>query len=192
MPKYLCCNLMINCVSTQIYMTALKKAVIFLKSCFRIQLNLQKSQWKGHGWIYFFEPNRKDHDLLPPRLKKDQFDIQGVYYIINSVFVNPSLEMKSISLPTGTAPSDEINFLDVHSIREIARNLFMQEHLINRTIQFFEPLRKLKLRTFSFMKKVVKVKKTTRFNSAYKVTFLERHIGPKHERDWFIRVIFKS
>ena len=101
MFKYICCNLMINYVSTQICMTALKKEVIFLKRYFSIQLNLRKGQWKAHEWIYFFEPNQIDHDLLPPRLKKDQFDIQGAYNIINSVFVNSSLEMKAISLPTG-------------------------------------------------------------------------------------------
>ena len=54
--------------------------------------------------FYFFQPSSIDYDLLPPRLKKDQSDIQGVYKIISSVFANPSFEMKAISLSTGTAP----------------------------------------------------------------------------------------
>lgn len=100
---------------------------------------------------------------MPPRLKKDQSDIQGVYKIISSVFANPFFEMKALSLSTGTAPLDKINFLNLHAIRKIAMNT--QEHLINRTIEFFEQSEKRKLGTFSLMKKVVKVKKRANVQS---------------------------
>ena len=67
--------------------------------------------------------------------------------------------MELVSLSTGIATTDKIktDLLDVHAIGETATNKFILERLVNTTIQFFEPLRKLKMGKFSSMKKVIKV-----------------------------------
>ena len=67
--------------------------------------------------------------------------------------------MELISLSTGIAPADKIkkDLLDAHATGESAMNKFIHERLVNQTTQYFEPLKKLKLGTFSAMKKVVKV-----------------------------------
>ena len=105
-----------------------------------------------------FETNLKRHDLLASRIKRDQCDIQPVHDTAISVFVNPFSEMELISLSSGIAPTDKIktDLLDAHAIGETAMNKLVHERPVNTT-QFFEPLRKLKLGTFSSMKKVIKV-----------------------------------
>lgn len=67
--------------------------------------------------------------------------------------------MEIISLSTGTASTDKIktNLLDAHAIGETTMNKFIHEREVNTTTQFSEPLRKLKVGTFSSMKKAIKV-----------------------------------
>ena len=50
----------------------------------------------------------KHHDLLPSRIKKDQHDVETVYDTINTLFINPFLEMDLVSLSTGVTPPEKI------------------------------------------------------------------------------------
>ena len=94
-----------------------------------------------------FESNLIQHDLSPPRIKRDQSDVQTVYDTISSVFINPFSEMDLISLSTGIVPTDKIknDLFNAHAIGETALNKFIDERLVNQRTRFFEPLRKLKL-----------------------------------------------
>ena len=95
--------------------------------------------------------------------------------------------MELISLSTEIAATDtiKIDLLNVHAIGETALKKFIDESLVNQRTQFFETLRKLKLGTFSSLKKVVKMKKKWQvcLIQSTKRHFWEDSIGPTEERD---------
>ena len=106
-----------------------------------------------------YKSSSKHHDLSPSRINKDQCDVQAVYDTISSIFVNPFSEMDLVSLSTGVAPSELItqDLLNAQSVGEKSMKEFIDD-----------PLKKLKLGTFSSMKKVVKVQtngKTVQFSA---------------------------
>ena len=126
-----------------------------LLAAFRAQIRKHMEE------LICFESYSIHHDLSPARVKRDQSDVQTVYDTVSSVFVNPFSEMELVSLSTGIAPTDKIKngLLNAHAIGKTALNKFIEKRLVNQRTQYFEPLRKLKLGTFSSMKKVVKVEK---------------------------------
>ena len=100
-------------------------------------------------------------DLLPSRIQGDQSDVQAVQDTITSMFINPFEEMELISLSSGVIPTDKVtsDLLDAKKIGERELLKFQDERLKNQTINFYEPLKKMKLGTFStLLKKSVKVK----------------------------------
>ena len=77
------------------------------------------------------------------------------------MFINPFEERELISLSSGAIPTDKVisDLLDVKKIGERELLKFQDERLKNQTINFYEPLKKMKLGTFStLLKKSVKVK----------------------------------
>ena len=78
--------------------------------------------------------------------------------------------MDLVSLSTGVAPSEQItqDLLNAQSVGEKSMKEFIDDRLVEQRKDFFDPLKKLKLGTFSSTKKVVKVQtngKTVQFSA---------------------------
>ena len=111
-----------------------------------------------------FHTNSTHPDLSPARIKRDQKDVQTALETILSMFINPfDDQMDLISLSTGVAPTEKVteDLLNAESIGDMALRKFQQERLTDQKVDFFDPIKKLKLGTFAkLIKKTVKVMKS--------------------------------
>lgn len=111
-----------------------------------------------------FRTNSTHLDLNPARIKPDQKDVQTTIETILSMFISPfDDQMDLISLSSGVAPTGKVteDLLNAESIGDIALQKFQQERLKDQEVDFFDPIKKLKLGTFSkLIKKTVRVKKS--------------------------------
>ena len=107
-------------------------------------------------------------DLLTSRIRRDQSGVLAVQDKITSMFINPFEEMELISLSSGVVPTDKVtsDLLDAELIGERELLKFQDERLKKQTINYYEPLKKMKLGTFSTLfKKSVKVKANVQFST---------------------------
>lgn len=86
------------------------------------------------------------------RIRKDEHDVQSLIEAIVSM-VNPfdSANTDLISLSSGALPTTEVknDLLSAHSVGEKNLQGFMQERIVNQSLDFFSPLKNVKLKTFA-------------------------------------------
>ena len=94
-------------------------------------------------------------------MKRDQADVSTVQEVITNMFVNPFEEMELISLSSGVLPPENvaIDLLEAHTKGENEMAKCIDERLVKQTVGFYEPIKRLKLGTFTkMMKRSVKTK----------------------------------
>ena len=91
---------------------------------------------------------------------KDERDIQSVLEVINNIFINPFSDNDLLCISNGLVATDEVKY-DLLTAREKgikAMVTFHESRLASTPEQdFFTPVKKLQLKTFTIMKKRVKI-----------------------------------
>ena len=95
-------------------------------------------------------------DLTPSRISRDERDVQAVINVAKNVFINPFLQSCLISISNGMVANDAVRD-DLLSAKEKGIKA-MEEFITSRLSEnsqgeFFSPIKKLKLKTFSTLKK---------------------------------------
>ena len=102
-------------------------------------------------------PHNIHSDLQPSRVKKDETDVQSVVELLQTSWTNPfqNNPCDIINLSTGTtAPPDISNdLLLAHESGQKNYQAFYHDRLQNRSKAFYDRLPKLKLKTFTDMRK---------------------------------------
>ena len=95
-------------------------------------------------------------DLLPSRIQGDQSDVQTVQGTITSLFVHPFSELQLVGLSSDIVATEKIesDLLEAETKGEEQMKNFIEKRLVDQTIDFYEPIKRLSLRTFSSLKKV--------------------------------------
>lgn len=114
-----------------------------LRNCFHEHFNYESQQY----------PHK---DLSPSRILKDEEDVAAVLSVLTETFIHPFSEQPLVSISTGIevprALSDEI--LNAENIGTDAMKAFMSERLgIEPVKSFFDPIKKIKLASFSNLNK---------------------------------------
>ena len=105
--------------------------------------------------------NSKPPKLFPSRIKRDQPDVSTVQEVITKMLVNPFEEIELISLSSRVLPPENVAFdlLEAHTKGENEMEKFINGRLVEQKVGFYEPLKRLKLGTFTkMMKRPVKTK----------------------------------
>ena len=101
------------------------------------------------------------HDLQESRIKKDEANVTAVLEVFETTFSNPFTGSDLISLSTGNKASIDMedDLLNAWQKGEVAKHLFVKQRLTeNPSIDFYNPIKKLKLKTFSNLTATKKVK----------------------------------
>ena len=108
--------------------------------------------------------NYKHHNLNPSRIMQDEKAVQCILSVIATTFIDPLSPLPLISISTGVLASEKVAS-DITSAKEIGETAFytsVKSRLSNeKTMCIFDPMKKMKLSTFSSMIKI----KTCRVNS---------------------------
>lgn len=87
--------------------------------------------------------------------------MQTVQDTVVSMFISPFTEMELVSLSSGVYATEKVglDLIDAYEKGQTEMQSFIEDRLVNQETGFFDPLKKLKLGTFTKMlKKTVKVK----------------------------------
>ena len=100
------------------------------------------------------------HDLSPKCIQRDEENVKAIINVINENFISPFEDQELISLSSGILPTEKItsDLLTAEEKGLSALNTFNEKRLVKQTTDFYEPIKKLKLSTFSKLKKSVKIK----------------------------------
>ena len=105
----------------------------------------------------------KHHDLNPSRIMQDEKAVQCILSVIATTFIDPLSPLPLMSISTGVLAKKVAS--DMSSAKEKGETefyTFVKSRLSNeKTICIFDPMKKMKLSTFSSMNKI----KTCRVNS---------------------------
>ena len=99
------------------------------------------------------------HDLQSTRIRRDLKDGQSVMDLLTGTLVNPLEENSLMSLSSGISPSEKIQE-DLHQAYSFGKNAmenFINDCLVKLSKSIYEPIKKLKLGTFTTMTKKVNV-----------------------------------
>ena len=98
--------------------------------------------------------------LQPSRIKRDLNDVQSVMDLLKYTFINPAEESSLISLSGGIIPTEAIrrDLENAYYKGKSAMDTFIDLRLVNMSKSIYEPLKKLRLGTFTNINKKVKVK----------------------------------
>ena len=98
-------------------------------------------------------------DLNITRIEKDLKDVQEIIDLLEEVFIHPVEERGLVSLPSGIVATDiKDDLMNAYSLGQKAIDNFINERLSeNGSVDFFEPVKKLNLKTFKDIMKVIKV-----------------------------------
>ena len=116
-------------------------------------------------------------DLHPSRTKRDLNDVQSVMDLLKYTFINPAEESSLISLSSGIIPTDTIrrDLENAYDKGKSAVDTFIDLRLVNMSKSIYDPLKKLRLGTFTNMNNKLKVKvKGREYNSHLRVRYLVR------------------
>ncbi len=98
-------------------------------------------------------------DLQVPRIRRDEVDVQSLFQLVETSWLNPfnpdQVELVSLSTATTAPPDMAKDRLDAHTIGEEAYQAFKQERLEVDAppTQFHNKIKKNKLKTFTDIKK---------------------------------------
>ena len=100
------------------------------------------------------------HDLSPKCIQRDEENVKAIINVINENFISPFEEQELISFSSGILPTEKTtsDLLTAEEKGLSALNTFIEERLVKQATDFYEPIKKLKLSTFSNLKKSVKIK----------------------------------
>ena len=122
-----------------------------LRTCFHKHLDYQPQKYKYH-------------DLNTSRIMQDEKAVQCILSVIATTFIDPLSPLKLMSISTGVLATEKVPS-DMSSAKkkgEAAFYTFVKSRLSNeKTMCIFDPMKKMKLSTFSIMNKI----KTCRVNS---------------------------
>ena len=114
-----------------------------LRTCFHKHLNYQKQVYKHP-------------DLTPSRIERDNRDVCTIVEILTEAFINPFSESPLVCISTGIVASETLSNDILNAKEEGTKSMekFIIERLSNeRDKSFYDPLKKLKLKTFRSMNK---------------------------------------
>ena len=118
-----------------------------LRTCFHKHLDYQPQKYKHH-------------DLNPSRIMQDEKAVQCILPVIATTFIDPLSPLKLMSISTGVLATEKV--ASAKKKGEAAFYTFVKSRSSNeKTICIFDPMKKMKLLTFSIMNKI----KTYRVNS---------------------------
>ena len=106
------------------------------------------------------EHSERTSRLITQAMRRDEEDVKAIINIINESFISPFEEQELVSLSNGVLPTEKTtsDLLTAEEKGLSALNTFTEEQLVKQTTYFYEPIKKLKLSTFSNLKKSVKIK----------------------------------
>ena len=100
------------------------------------------------------------HNLSPTRIQRDEEDVKATINVINENFISPFEEQELVSSSNGVLSTEKItsDLLTAEEKGLSALNTSTEERLVKQTMDFYEPIKKLKLSTFSEKSKSAKIK----------------------------------
>ena len=122
-----------------------------LRTCFHMHLDYQPQKYKHP-------------DLNPSRIMKDENAVQRILSTIATTFIDPLSPSQLMSITTGVMATEivSLDMLSAKSKGKAALDEFVENRLSDKRIMcIFDPIKKLKLSTFSSMNKI----KTCKINS---------------------------
>ena len=95
------------------------------------------------------------HDLSPKQIQQDEEDVKMIINVVNENFISPLEEQYLMSLCKGVLPTEKIaNYILTAEEKGLTTlNAFLEDRLVKQTTGFYEPIKNLKLWTFSMLKK---------------------------------------
>ena len=126
-----------------------------------------------HGWVIngpyiggmekqlndFVQLRQKSHLHLPTRIKQDENAVKSLIDILTNTLLNPFSDNPLLCISNGMLASDEVknDLLNPKEMGQEALIKFKEDRLsASATKSLFDPMKKLKLKTFSYMTKTVK------------------------------------
>ena len=95
--------------------------------------------------------------MNPSRIKKDQDAVDNILGILETTFIDPLSPLPLMCILTGVVANEKVtkDMLLAETLGQAAMRKFLDIRLgEQRAVRFFDPIKKLKLATFSSMKKV--------------------------------------
>lgn len=133
-------------------------------------------------------------DVRSLRVARDEDDVLRVIDTLLS-WVNPFTQADLVNLSTGTIASAALkrDLLEAHSMGEKALSVFISERLEKKTVNFFEPLHTMQLRTFSADVKIQKATNRSGRAAAMKADrgLFGRMVIMAQARSFDMRMLFK-
>ena len=132
-----------------------------------VQLWTQAASCRAHARMcierfLLFGTNSLHPDLLPSQIEKDENDVKCVYQLNTSLFINPfSDNMEIISLSSGLIPIKRAaaHMVEAESKGKTEVLKFIDEQFVNQSVDFFSPLKRLKLGSYTtILEKPVQMK----------------------------------
>ena len=109
-----------------------------------------------------YSPEHYPHkDLSPSCILQDEQDIQAITDVAQTFFVSPFSKSELVCISNGMIATKEIkdDLLSAEEKGRAAMKEFIESRLAeNAEVEFFSPIKKMKLRTFATMKKTAKNK----------------------------------
>ena len=110
-------------------------------------------------------------DLQVSRINRDLDDVQGAFDLLNESLINPVERKELVSLTSGVFPGNQIvaDLDQAYEKGEKCMENFINDRLILLEKSIYTPIKKLRLETFSKIKKQVTVKikgKNVQFNQS--------------------------
>ena len=96
-------------------------------------------------------------DLTQSRIKRDEEDTKKIIDVVKNTFLHPFKGVEILCLSSGilAAESVESDLINAHKFGTEKMTNFIEERLIEKNIDFYEPITKMRLGTFSTMTKKV-------------------------------------
>ena len=119
-----------------------------LRKCFHQILNYKGSKSNIHN------------DLSKSRIKKDNEDVKDIIEVLKENFIHPFSNRELVCISNGLVAPEDVseNFLNAKMHGAKLMKQFMSDRLEEgATIDFYQPMKKKGLKTFTHMRKVVKV-----------------------------------
>ena len=114
-----------------------------LRTCFHKHLDYQSQKYKHH-------------DLNPSRIMQDEKAVQSILSVIATTFIDPLSPLQLMSVSTGILATEKVasGMSSAKEKGETAFYTFVKSRLNNeKTMCIFDPMKKIKLLTFSSMNK---------------------------------------
>ena len=97
-------------------------------------------------------------DLTPSRMKRDEEDVNSILDVVKNTFLHPFKGMEITCLSSGILAEEKVenDLINAYKIGGEKMNKFIEERLVNKNIDFFDPIKKSRLGTFTTMTKKVR------------------------------------